>query len=173
MQGQTRKIRCLHRFAPYHRRQNLPQLDRAAVTHYANLFDELQATLQNTLMASFASLQDPTAFDFFRLDGILHPGSGGHSSPTEREELHREAISGVVDKTMAAITESRTVEGEKLEAPSSNWSESWPPNDKGSCQGRCRAQDPDGQLPEEAGKYHCQPARIRSSRPPTLHRTAW
>lgn len=64
---------------------DLPVLNHAVVKHYATLLEELQTILQGSLVSTFASLQDPTAYNFFMLEGVLQKSKSSSSVAVNSE----------------------------------------------------------------------------------------
>jgi len=93
--------------------RDLPEIDPAAVRHYADLFDKLQATLQEQLVSSFATLQDPTAADFFRLEGVLKTG-GRKSRGRDQLDESRQGVMLALDLALTSANTGRSAEGQAL-----------------------------------------------------------
>lgn len=96
--------------SPKDPKQALPILNKEAVNHYAQLIDDLQETMQKTVMSSFATLSDPTACELFQLQGIL---TAPETTGPETEAINKAILSSVSD-TLELLVEDRQREGLEL-----------------------------------------------------------
>jgi uncharacterized protein (TIGR00255 family) len=95
--------------------RDLPEIDIDAVKHYARLFDKVQQAVEESLVSSFASLQDPSATDFFRLDGVLQNPDRLRPRGASAAESHKAGIFKALGSALDHVKEARRKEGDSLQ----------------------------------------------------------